>query len=102
MKKFFIALGMAFVIVISVSGCANHSNVETSEITKSVPSKSVEEKVEDAAAYLEGESIMNFEFKGIEHDDVLDSDQYVCNYERVSDGHEMHTWINKDYVDHNF
>lgn len=28
MKKFFIALGMAFAIVISVSGCANHNNVD--------------------------------------------------------------------------
>lgn len=102
MKKFFIALGMAFAIVISVSGCANHTTVETSEITKTVSSKSVEEKVEDAAAYLEGDSIMNFEFKGIEHDDVLDRDQYVCSYERVSDGHEMHTWIDKDYVNCNF
>lgn len=102
MKKFFIALGMAFAIVISVSGCGNHNNVGTTEIAKTAPSKSVEEKVEDAAAYLEGEPITNFKFKGIEHDDVLDSDQYVCTYKRVSDGHEIHSYISKDYADHNF
>lgn len=44
MKKFFIALGMAFAIVISVSGCGNHNNVETTEIAKTAPSKSVEER----------------------------------------------------------
>lgn len=102
MKKFFIALGMAFAIVISVSGCSNHTTVETSGITKTVWGKSVEEKVADAAAYLEGDSIMNFRFKGIEHDDVFNSDQYVCVYERVSDGQKMHAYIDKKYVDYNF
>lgn len=102
MKKFFIALGMAFAIIISVSGCSNHTTVETGEIRKTVSGKSVEEKVADAAEYIERDSIMNFKFKGIKHDDVFDSDQYVCVYERVSDGRKMHACIDKKYVDYNF